>query len=101
MDPWGRPYRYLLLEGVLPSEFASVDRALPNVGANQYAGGQDTDGVMGNARKDLFLVPINSDFDLYSVGPDGLTQASLANRDSLDDVIRAADGAFYGLAENF
>lgn len=57
--------------------------------------------MMGNARKDRFLVPINSDFDLYSVGPDGLTQASLANRDSLDDVIRAADGAFYGLAENF
>jgi len=119
-DPWGRPYRYLRIEGALPSALASADRGLPSVGANQgsVAGqttgptqgsvahddtgaSQDTGGVMGDARKDRFLVPINSDFDLYSVGPDGKTQAPLSNPDSLDDVIRAADGGFYGLAENF
>lgn len=50
-DPWGRPYNYLQIEG------------------NAKATGQE--------RKDKNLVPINSDFDLYSMGADGKTTAPL------------------------
>ena len=73
LDPWGRPYVYL------------------NLRATHGAGG----------RKDKSLKPINSDFDLYSVGPDGVTAASLNNSASRDDVLRARDGGFYGTAEEF
>jgi general secretion pathway protein G len=45
-DPWGRPYEYLRIAGSKPSE-------------------------MGKRRKDKNLVPINSDYDLYSRGADG------------------------------
>jgi general secretion pathway protein G len=55
----------------------------------------------GQPRKDKKLAPLNSDFDLYSVGPDGLTAASLANNNSRDDVVRARDGGFLGTAEEF
>jgi len=75
IDPWGNPYRYLPLYG--------------------YPGNQN------NARKDHNLHPINSDFDLYSMGPDGKSQTPLQNGQSRDDVIRANDGAFVGKASTY
>ena len=55
----------------------------------------------GNARKDKFLVPLNSDYDLYSMGADGKTKKPLSPPDSHDDIIRALDGAYVGLASEF
>jgi len=74
VDAWGRPYEYLNLR---------------NSKGN------------GKARKDKSLAPLNSDYDLYSVGADGLTAASLTNKAARDDVVRARDGRFVGLAEEF
>jgi len=102
-DPWGNPYQYLLIEGQLPPGMASNSAGLPHVGAPDNSGGQGGGGkpAIASARKDRFLVPINSDFDLYSVGPDGESMPTLNHPTSRDDIIRAADGAFYGLAEKF
>jgi general secretion pathway protein G len=72
-DPWGQPYRYY------------------NIAANGK----------GGARKDKALNPLNTDFDLYSVGPDGQTQSQVSNKNSLDDVIRASNGAFIGTGADF
>lgn len=74
LDPWGRTYVYFKF------------------------GGPDW---RGEARKDRFLVPINSSFDLYSVGRDGESRPPLQNPRSLDDIVRANDGAFYGLGRDF
>ena len=52
-------------------------------------------------RKDRFLVPINSDFDLYSMGKDRISQIPLTAKASRDDIIRANDGAYIGLAYAF
>jgi len=76
VDPWGNPYRYLNIEDAPPS-------------------------AMGQVRKDKNLVPINSDFDLYSTGPDGLTQPPLVAEPSLDDIVRANDGDYIGRAEDY
>jgi general secretion pathway protein G len=46
-------------------------------------------------------VPINTDFDLYSVGPDGNTQPPLTAPVSRDDIVRANDGRFIGKAEDY
>jgi general secretion pathway protein G len=56
---------------------------------------------LGGVRKDHKLNPINSDFDLYSTGRDGQTKTQITNKDSLDDIIRANDGGFVGLARNY
>jgi general secretion pathway protein G len=64
-------------------------------------GGGPPCGGIGGARKDRFLVPINSDFDIYSMGRDGQTIAPLTAPKSHDDIIRASDGGFYGLAAYF
>ena len=73
-DPWGNPYRYFNI---------------------QTAKGK------GNMRKDRFLVPINSDFDLYSMGKDGKSASPLTAKASRDDIIRANDGAYIGPAYAF
>ena len=75
LDPWGRPYQYQKLEGVK--------------------------GVAGKARKNKNLVPLNSDFDLYSMGKDGASAGPLTAPQSRDDVLRANDGAFIGLASEY
>jgi general secretion pathway protein G len=46
-------------------------------------------------------VPINSDYDLYSVGKDGVSSGPLTAGPSRDDVIRANDGGFFGLARDY
>jgi general secretion pathway protein G len=74
LDPWGNPYQYL--------NFA-------NVNGN------------GKMRKDRFLVPINTNFDLYSMGKDGQSVSPLTAKASHDDVIWANDGSFVGLASDF
>lgn len=120
-DPWGNPYQYLPLIGKrLPGVGA------PPPGAGSGGGGTGSGGPGGGpgsggsgggpagggaggggggaaaqARKDRFLVPINTDFDLYSMGKDGTSVPSLTAAASRDDVVRAANGAFIGLASRF
>ena len=52
-------------------------------------------------RKDHKLNPINSDFDLYSMGRDKVSKTQVSNEDSLDDIIRANEGGFIGVAREF
>lgn len=81
VDPWGNPYEYLNLEA----------------GRGGGGGGE----VMGEARKDRFLVPLNSDYDLYSKGADGKSRPPLTAEESWDDVVRASDGGYIGLASEY
>lgn len=69
-------------------------------GGNGNGGGNGGCGS-GQPRKDHFLHPISSDFDLYSMGKDGDSVAPLTAQKSRDDIIRANDGGYYGLASNF
>lgn len=70
---------------------------LPNE-AYAAAGGNAS---RGTPRKDRFLHPINSDYDLYSMGKDGESVEPLTAQKSHDDIIRANDGSFVGLAVEF
>jgi len=44
---------------------------------------------------------LNSDFDLYSKGVNGITADSVVDATSLDDIIRADNGSFCDLAERY
>ena len=74
VDPWGNPYEYLNIEDMEPGD---------------------------KPRKDKNLVPLNSDYDLYSKGKDGESKIPLTPKESHDDIIRANDGAFVGLAIDY
>ena len=75
-DPWGRLYQYLRIEG------------------------QET-VVKGEMRRDKSTNPINTDFDLYSKGVDGDTSTQLNSTTGQDDVVRANDGQYFGLASKY
>ena len=74
LDPWGNPYVYLNIA---------------------------TARNKGKLRKDRNLVPINTDFDLYSMGPDGRSVAPLTAKHSRDDIVRANNGQFIGIAVDY
>ena len=73
--PWGQPYVYLNIADDKPTK--------------------------GQLRKDGKLNPINTDYDLYSVGADGGSQKPLVAKQSRDDIVRANNGDFIGLAEDY
>lgn len=52
-------------------------------------------------RKDRFMVIVDTDYDLYSLGGDGASAPPFTNADARDDIVRANDGGFVGLAEVF
>ena len=85
-----------------PVSLAAINRAgLLDLWGFSYIYNPLTGPGKGQPRKDKFMVPLNSDYDLCSVGPDGTSKGSLSAKDSKDDVIRALDGAYFGLAEDF
>jgi general secretion pathway protein G len=49
----------------------------------------------------LGILPLNTDFDIFSLGKDGLSMPKISEAVSLDDVVRAGDGNWVGLGENF
>lgn len=74
LDPWGNAYHYTNLT---------------------------TAKGKGGARRDRRLNPLNSDYDLFSAGKNGVFKSQISQKDSLDDIIRARDGAFIGRASEF
>lgn len=70
-------------------------------GGNGGGNGSGSNCSENGARKDRHLHPISSDFDLYSMGKDRDSVKPLTAQKSHDDVIRASDGGYYGLAKNF
>lgn len=72
-DPWKNPYEYLRVDG---------------------AG-------TGELRKDHFMVPVNTDFDLYSKGPDGKSLTPFTANPSRDDIVRANNGQYIGPVSSY
>ena len=72
-DPWGNPYQYLNFENVHGK---------------------------GKIRK-YKSQDLNSDFDLYSMGKDGASNPPLTANASRDDIVRAGNGKYVGLASEY
>jgi len=92
------------LKGTLPNNLSQIGRGTlldPYGNPYQYLNSADVGKGKGDFRKDKNLVPINSDFDLYSMGQDGQSVPPLTGKQSWDDIVRAADGGFVGLAPEF
>jgi general secretion pathway protein G len=94
---------YALENREYPASLNSIGKgALKDPWGNlyQYTNLADAKGN-GKARKNKNLVPINSDFDLYSMGKDGASVGPLTAKASRDDIVRANDGRFVGLASDY
>ncbi len=65
-DPWGNPYQYLNIS---------------NAGA---------------PRQSQFLNNLNEYYDVYSLGPDGITTQVVSDAEGQDDIVLANDGGWIG-----
>jgi general secretion pathway protein G len=72
-DPWNETYVYYTIDSV----------------------------TVGDVRKDRNMVPVNTDFDLYSKGVDGRSKKPFTSPFSQDDIVRANNGGFVGLVKNY
>jgi len=75
LDPYGNAFQYL--------NFANEPPGWPN------------------CRRDGADRPLSLDYDLYSMGADGVTHTKLNHSRSLDDIVRARSGAFVDLASKY
>jgi general secretion pathway protein G len=71
-DPWGNPYQYTRIDG------GSVKGK-------------------GKLRKNMSDNPVNTDYDLYSMGKDGQSKPQFKFKTSRDDIVRAYNGQYFGL----
>ncbi|MBM3974803.1 MAG: prepilin-type N-terminal cleavage/methylation domain-containing protein [Planctomycetes bacterium] len=124
LDPWGAPYCYLnygtgcgdglqwaIDAGLVdPDAFRNANTSLGQLGDQLVAvidkrnlGFSLFVGVDAETtrRRDRYMFPLNTDYDLFSLGPDCRTAVSLGEAISLDDVIRANNGGFFGLAADY
>jgi general secretion pathway protein G len=74
LDPWGTPYQYI---------------------------NHSVKGTRGIWRRDKNIVPLNTDYDLFSMGKDRQSRPPLPAKVSRDDIVRANDGRFVGLASDY
>jgi general secretion pathway protein G len=77
-DPWKNQYQYI--------NFDTSPGAEDN---------RRTKGAKGKGS------PLNFDYDLYSMGKDGMSASALTDNVSKDDIIRAEDGGYTGLASEY
>ena len=72
-DPWGNSYLYL------------------NIALAEH----------NEPRQDRNLRPVNTDYDLYSMGPDGQTHRVFTSSKGRDDIVRANNGEYLGIASDY
>ncbi len=83
-DPWKNPYQYINID--------TSPRAATN---RRTTGGKSKGKGKGKGS------PLNSDYDLYSMGKDGMSDPVITDATSIDDIIRADDGGYTGLASGY
>jgi general secretion pathway protein G len=69
--------------------------------AYEYLNIADDQPNTGQMRKNRNMVPVNTDYDLYSKGPDGASQKPFTARASRDDIVRANDGGYFGRVSDY
>lgn len=72
LDPWGTVYQYLWIDG-------NPD---PSIGASR--------------RRNQWNNPVNTNFDLFSNGPDLKSQTQFTAIQARDDIVWAYDGTYIG-----
>lgn len=100
--------RYYLEKQRYPADLADISGSLPGNGIDPWGNkylylniADDWPQSRGPARKDRKTNPINTQYDLYSIGKDGRSSKQISQKFSLDDIILARDGKFIGLADEF
>jgi general secretion pathway protein G len=87
-DPWKSFYKYINFETAVNAEETWRTKGKESKGKGKGKGLDKTTAV-------------NSDYDLYSLGKDRMSVPALEDEASKDDIIRATDGSYLGLASKY
>lgn len=94
--------RYNTTNHSLPLSLAGLDIPLDPWGeAYVFLNHSTVHGHGGKRKARGGIVPVNSDYDLYSKGPDKNTNQSFNPPVSQDDIVRANNGGYFGTVEDF
>jgi general secretion pathway protein G len=88
LDPWKSFYKYINFETAANAEETWRTKGKESKGKGKGKG----------LEKDS---PLNTEYDLYSMGKDRMSVPALEDEASKDDIIRAADGSYLGLASEY
>jgi general secretion pathway protein G len=87
-----------LTREVTVAEVEALAAAITTSGGFSFFTGVATESTR---RRDRYMFPLNTDYDLFSLGPDRSTAVSLGETVGLDDVIRANNGGYFGTASEY
>lgn len=82
LDPWKRPYQFINFDTTSDAEEKRRTKGNPGRGRGRGS-------------------PLNSDYDLFSMGKDRMSAPPLTDDISKDDIVRADDGVYTGLASEY
>ena len=88
LDPWKTPYQYINFDTTAGGEDIRRVTQKKNNGKGKGLGLDKSDAL-------------NEDFDLFSMGEDRMSAPDLDDGSSLDDIVRADDGRYTGLATEY
>jgi len=86
LDPWKTPYQYINFDTKSGGEDIRRTTAKKNKGKGNGSGKSSS---------------LNEDFDLFSMGKDRMSAPDLSDPSSQDDIVRADDGSYTGLASAY
>jgi len=86
LDPWKTPYQYVNFDTTSGGE--EIRRTTGKKGKGKGK---------GSGKSSL----LNEDFDLFSMGKDRMSATDLSDASSQDDIVRADDGSYTGLASEY
>lgn len=93
---------YLIDRSSFPASLADIKRdTLKDPFGNPYQYKYIAGDPLGLGRLTSFALPLNDDYDLYSLGPDGASAQGLDDPTSQDDIVRAVGGGYIGLGKEF
>ena len=86
LDPWKTPYQYINFDTTSRVEEIRRTTSKKNKGNGKGSGKSSS---------------LNEDFDLFSMGKDRMSAPDLSDASSQDDIVRADDGSYTGLASKY
>ena len=86
LDPWKTPYQYI-----------NFDTTAGWEDMRRFTKKKDN----GKGKSKGNSAALNEDFDLFSMGEDGMSAPDVDDGSSLDDIVRADDGRYTGLATEY
>jgi general secretion pathway protein G len=93
---------YFATNGAFPPDLAAIGMQQDDPwGKTYFYYNRDIPSGNGRERMDVNGTKINTDYDLYSKGPDNISAGKVSHSNGLDDIVRGNNGDFIGAGADY